>query len=179
MATKKRTKHRRKPSSGGGSPRRHVKRRRKRKGSLSSASGLHTLAINSFKHTLSAATGGFAAVYINKWMPATWGKPGRILATLGVGIAGAYFGMPVLSAGAVGGMVAMTFPNGTLNDGEENFADNDVLSDMPLFLDDDGRPMVLEEGQDGSSGFRYLSDAEATMLAEQGAFEEADVEFIN
>lgn len=86
----------------------------------------------------------------------------------------AHFGMPHTGAGFTGGMTALTFQNGLLGE-EESFADEDALSDMPLFLDDDGRPMVLEESDDGRAGYRYLSEEEIRVLDEQGAFTDYQV----
>jgi hypothetical protein len=169
MAKSKKKRSRKAPSGGGSTSRRKPAKRRRK--SLSSGGSMHTLMVNSFKHTAAAASGGLAAVYANKWMPANWGKPARIGAILLAGLAGSYFGFPVMSGGMVGGMTALTFPTG-LNEDEASFADDDSLSDQPLFLDEDGAPMVLEEGEDGSAGYRYLSDDEIQMLEREGAFAE-------
>ena len=132
-----------------------------------------TMAAHSAKSTLAAIAGGGGAVFVNKMIPASTSKLAKVAIAFGVGFLASNFGMANTGAGFTGGMMALSFQNGFLNDDDDtNFADEDSLSDMPLFLDDNGEAMVLEEGENGESGFRYLSDDEINTLEEQGAFDE-------
>lgn len=152
--------------------RKTTRRRSRRRGGLSSGAGMHTLMVNGFKHTIEAGVGGYASVLANKWLPANQSKMWRVITMFGGGLLGTYFGRPVAAAGFVGGMVAQVFPTGLNDDDDQNYANRNSLSDMPLFLDEDGQPMVLEEGEDGSSGYRYLSESEVAYLEEEGAFDD-------
>jgi hypothetical protein len=66
--------------------------------------------------------------------------------------------MGKLGAGFTGGLIALTYQNGLLNDDmeETEFADDDVLSEYPPILDEDGNPMILEEN-DGEPYYRQMS----------------------
>lgn len=155
---------RRKGLSSGG-----VKRRKstRRKGLLSDMFN-PTIAMNSFKNSLVSSAGGFGAVLVNKSiLPSGSGKITRVLTGLGVGFVASAFGMPQLGSGFAGGMAALTFQNGLLNDDDASFADEDVLSDNPMVLDENGTPMILEEN-DGDPFYRYMSEDE--MMAYQNTY---------
>lgn len=174
MAKKKRKTTKRRSTSKALSSGRSTRRRstRSRKTGLSEMFN-PTVAANSAKGTLAAMAGGTAAGIINKMIPPTSGKLMRLGIAFGLGFVASAFNMPNTGAGFTGGMIVASFPNGFLNDDDDTtFADEDSLSDAPLFLDEDGSPMVLEEGQDGTAGYRYLSEDEIQMLEEQGAFDE-------
>jgi len=165
MATKKTTPKRKKNKSLSASGKRTTVRRRKRKGGLSEMFS-PTVAMNSAKATLAASAGGMGAVFLNKIVPATWGKLPRVAIGFGLGFLATSLGMGSTGAGFTGGTMALTFQNGLMNE-DANFADDSSLSDQPLFLDEDGNPMVLEEGEDGSASYRYLSEAEIQFLEDE------------
>lgn len=132
-----------------------------------------TIAKNSAMGTLAAASGGFGAVFINKMLPATTGKFPKLLIALGGGFLGSAFSFPNAASGFTGGMMALNFQGGFLNEGEEetNFADEESLSDMPLFLDAEGEPFVIEEDESGETYTRYLSEREKEIME----LEEAEI----
>lgn len=131
-----------------------------------------TVAKNSAKNVMASATGGAGAIVINKMLPASTGKLMRVGLALGIGFLASNFGMPNTGAGFTGGLLALSFQNGFLNDDAE-FARTNALEDgQPIFLDDDGSPMVLDEDGDGQSGYRYLNEDEINMLQENGGFAE-------
>jgi hypothetical protein len=174
MATKKTTKSkpkRRKKSLSSGGTKRKRRSPARRKGFLSDATN-PTVLMNGAKQTLAAATGGVAGTHLIKWLSPTASKMQKALFILGVGLAGNIFGFHNMTSGAVGAMTAGAFPNGLNDDGDTNFADQDSLQDQPLFLDEQGAPMVLEEGEDGQAGYRYLSEEEVRILDEAGAFDQ-------
>lgn len=177
MAKKRRKTSKRKNRSLSSGGRKSPRRRKQHKGFLSEiglADNSKLSMMQAAKKTLGAGIGGGASIVANKLAPPTTGK----IVKLGVSflIAGgvAMMGMPSTGAGFFGGMVALNFQNGLLAD-DANFADENALADMPIFLDENDQPMVLEEGEDGTSGYRYLSDEEVQMLHEQGAFAEYEV----
>lgn len=170
--TKTKTKTRRKKSLSGGKT---IRRRRSRRG-LSSKGILSdftnpTMLATAAKKTFGAVAGGGAAVIVNKILPPTTGKFARLALALGIGFVGVMLNMPSAGAGFTGAMVANTFPNGFLNE-DAQFADDDALAELPLFLDEDGAPMVLDEETDG---MRYLSEDEIQMLQERGAFSDYEI----
>lgn len=114
---------------------------------------------------VSSGGGALAAVVHKGVLPATAGKLMKLGAGILPALALAFIGMPNLAAGYNGGMTALAFQNGLLADGE--FADDNSLADKPLFLDADGQPMVLEEGE----GYRYLTDGELEELERAGIVE--------
>lgn len=170
MAKKRRKTTRRKSSPSGGGHTRRRKSGTRRRGLSAGGMKLSTTTLmNAAKETGLAMTGGGLGIMAHKLIPAATGKWGRLGIILGLGIAGHVIGFPKLTNGMVGSMTGQSFPNG-LSDDDASFADEDVLSDMPLFLDDDGSPMVLEEGDDGAQ-YRYLSDEEVEMMERAGAFD--------
>lgn len=155
-----------------------VKRRRRRK-ALSSAprrrtkrssGGLRdmfnpTIAKHSAISTAQAAGGGMLAVTANKVIiPTSMGKMGRVGIALGVGFLASALGFEKVGSGFTGGMMALTFQNGLMNDGdlEDNteFADEDVLSEQPVFLDENDQPMYLMDDGQGGTYYQYLNDEE-------------------
>jgi hypothetical protein len=117
-----------------------------------------TVAKNSALNTLMGMAGGAGAATLSKMLPPTMGK----LYQLGIGLGGGFVltalvGQQSLGSGFAGGMTALAFKDGFLNEDGE-FADDDVLSDedTPIYLDEDNNPLMLNE--DGS--FHYLSEAE-------------------
>jgi len=127
-----------------------------------------TIAMNSAKSTASGAAGGVGAIVANKLIPATSGKFFKLIAAGVGGFGAAAFGFPHIGSGFTGGMIALTFNNGLMGDGEmeeEEFADEDSLSEMPLYLDAAGEPFVIEEDpQSGESYTRYLTEEEKSMV---------------
>lgn len=162
MATKKPTKRRRRKALSAPSRRRRSSGGR-RKGLLADIMN-PTIAMNSAKSTLAAAGGGMAAVTCNKVIFApTTGKMMRVGTALVGGFLASAFGMPSVGSGFTGGLFALTFQNGLMADDgmeeETEFADENVLADQPIFLDENDNPMVLEEGE-GEPYYRYLSEEE-------------------
>lgn len=138
-------------------------RRRKthRKGGLSDMFN-PTIAMDSAKTTLMSAGGGIGAMIVNKSiLPATASKATKTITALAVGFLANSFGMGKLGAGFTGGLIALTYQNGLLNDDMQDteFADSEVLSDYPPILDEDGNPLMLEEN-DGEPYYRAMSDYE-------------------
>ena len=151
-------------SSGGG------KKRRRSRGL--SEGGTKGKIVNGAKATLGAMVGGGVGVAINKMIPASVGKLGRLGIILGIGIAASYLGAQNMGAGLVGSLTGQTFPNGLLNE-DADFADEAILDeDSPLFLDDDGNPMVLDDDGNGGTEYRYLNKDEIEMMERSGAFDD-------
>lgn len=166
MAKRKKTRSRRRGMGGHTAPRR---RRSRRRGGLSEVFNA-TKAFNAGKTTLMSGAGGFGAVIVtNNILPKTAGKMTKVLTGLAAGFLISYFGGESIGSGFSGGMTALAFPQGLLNEGDANFADENSLADnAPIFLDKDGEPMTLEEGEDGAS-MRYLTEAEKKMVDWQDA----------
>lgn len=173
MATKKQTKTRRKRKGlhSGGTGRRRKSSRRRSTGL--SAMMNPTALMNAGKQALASGAGGLGAVIVNKViLPPTANKLTRVAVGVGGAIVGALLlNMPTVAGGFTGGMVALAFKDGVMNEGDTQFAQPDVLDpNTPLYLDEDtGAPMVLEEGENGAQ-YRYLSAEEIQTLEEQGAF---------
>lgn len=134
--------------------------RRSRKSFLSDLTD-PTIAKNSFKSTLMNAAGGFGANIVNKnILPSAWGKSGKIGAALIGGFLLHNFGFKDLGGGFTGGMFALATEGGLLGEDGTEFAEDTVLSaDMPLYLDEAGTPMVLEEAG-GMEYFRPMNEEE-------------------
>ena len=157
---KRKTTKRRRKSALSAAP----KRRRSHKKSFLSELTNPTQAKESAKGTLAAALGGFSAVIVNKTvLPEKWGKSGKIGAALIGGFLLNNFGMKSLGASFTGGMIALAFEKGLLADNAD-FADDNSLSNQPLYLDEDGTPMVLEEDGSGNEYFRPMTDNETLAL---------------
>lgn len=152
----------------------HKKRRRKalssaptRRRSRRKSGGLAdmfnpTIAMHSAKTTLAAGGGGLLAMVVNKSvLPPTAGKVAKIGTALVGGFIASAFGMASVGAGFTGGLMALTFQNGLLAEDmqETEFADENVLADQPIFMDEDGNPMFLNDG-DGEPFYQYLSEEE-------------------
>lgn len=152
----------------------HKKRRRKalssaptRRRSRRKSGGLAdmfnpTIAMHSAKTTLAAGGGGLLAMVVNKSvLPPTAGKVAKIGTALVGGFIASAFGMASVGAGFTGGLMALTFQNGLLAEDmqETEFADENVLADQPIFMDEDGNPMFLNDG-DGQPFYQYLSEEE-------------------
>lgn len=120
-----------------------------------------TIAMHSAKSTLLAAGGGLGAMIVNKSiLPPTASKGTKTILSLVGGFVASAFGMPTLGAGFTGGMMALTYQNGLLADLDDNeFADDNVLSDQPMALDEGGNPLILEEN-DGEPYWRNLTENE-------------------
>lgn len=164
MATSKKSTHptrrRKRRKSGLSAP---SKRRRvtHRKGGLADMFN-PTIAMHSAKSTLLAAGGGLGAMIVNKSiLPPTASKGMKTVTALVAGFVASAFNMPTLGAGFTGGMMALTYQNGLLADDleESEFADDDVLSEQPMALDEEGNPLILEEG-DGDPYWRSLTENE-------------------
>lgn len=172
-------KRKKRASSKGAAPRRArsgsggvKRRRRKSRGFLSEGGGTKKGFASGIKSTLGAMAGGAVGVAVNKLIPASVGKLGRLGLIFGVGLAASFINAPNMGAGMIGSLTASTFPNGFLNDGETEFADESVLDDdSPLFLDDDGNYMVLDEDGQGGLEYRYLSEDELDLMERQDAFD--------
>lgn len=154
------TKRRKRAHSLSEAPRkRRATRRRSFLGDLTNP----TIAANSAKSTLMAAAGGLGAMVVDKTViPAKWGKTGKISAGLIGGFLLNNFGIGTIGHGFTGGMFALAFPNGLLADNmeETEFADSDVLSDSPLYLDEAGTPLILDEDGQGNEFFRPMTENE-------------------
>jgi hypothetical protein len=175
MAKRKRKSPRRKRtrtlSAGGGGVRRRNTRRRRRGLSENGKGGW----VDTAKKTGLGMAGGFGAVIAHKLIiPAATGKVPRVIAALAVGLLATKFGAPSIGSGFTGGLTALTFQNGVLAD-EADYADQNALSDQPIFLSEDGTVMVLEEGSDGTSFYREVTDDEARALQEAGAFNDYEL----
>ncbi len=121
-----------------------------------------TIAMHSAKQTLMSAGGGLGAMIVNKSiLPPTASKGVKVAVALIGGFVLTSFGMGSVGSGFTGGTMALAFQNGLLADElEENeFADDNVLSDSPMALDEDGNPLILEEG-DGEPYWRSLTENE-------------------
>lgn len=176
MAKRKRKSTRRRSRKGlsSAAPRRRRSSARRSKGFLSDMLN-PTVAKNSAITAISGGAGGLAAIIAHKFLPVAGAAPkiSRIAAALGIGFVLANLGKPNVGAGFTGGMMALSFQNGVLNDGAD-YASNDSLMDGPIWLDENDQPMTLEEGEEGPQ-LRYLSDEEINVLHEAGAFEEFEV----
>jgi len=117
-------------------------KRRSRRGGLHAAS---TQMMSAAKHSGAAAIGGYLGSMLNGMMPEKVGTIGRIAIGIGLGIAAEQFAnMPNVGAGAVGAIVALNNPT----KGLAEFADEDTLSEEPLYLSEDGQPLMLSEDGD-------------------------------
>lgn len=126
-----------------------------------------TIAMNAGKTVGSGAAGGIAGLAIHKLLPVATGKFMRVIIAGISGYGAAVFGYPNIGAGATGAQLALAFQNGFMGDDmEENeFADDEALSEMPVYLDEDGTPFVMEEDQQsGETYTRYLSEEEANSM---------------
>lgn len=160
MATKKPTHKRRRRKALSASPTR--RRTSHRKGGLADMFN-PTVAAHSFKSTLGAGAGGLGAMIVHKSiLPPTAGKVAKIGTALVGGFIANAFGMSAIGNGFAGGMMALAFQNGLLADDdmqETEFADEDTLSDQPVFLDEAGEPMFLNDGG-GEPFYQYLNEEE-------------------
>ncbi len=163
MAKKKRTRRRRAPLAA----KRTKRRKSKSRGFLNDIMN-PTIAMKSAKEVAMGAGGGVAAILTHKLLPATTGKFFKVLIAGVGGFGASVFGLPAVGAGYTGGLIALTFQNGLLGDDmeENDYANQNALSEMPLYLDEGGEPFVIEEGEDGEAYKRYLSDEEAAMIPE-------------
>ena len=122
-----------------------------------------TVAMQSAKNTAAAAGGGLLSMIVNKSiLPPTAGKVAKVGTALIGGFVMSAFGMNNVGSGFAGGLMALTFQNGLLAEDdfqEEDFADDMVLSEQPIFLDDDGNPMFLNENE-GAPFMQYLNEDE-------------------
>lgn len=145
------------------------RRSRRKSGGLSDMFN-PTIAMHSAKTTLAAGGGGLLAMVVNKSvLPPTAGKVAKIGTALVGGFIASAFGMASVGAGFTGGLMALTFQNGLLAEDdmqETEFADDDSLSDQPIFLDEDGNPMFLNDGG-GEPFYQYLNEDE--MAEYEGA----------
>jgi len=167
MATKAvatKPKRRRKHHAVSAAPKRRKHRKKGFMGDLMNP----TIAMHSAKSTLAASGGAMGSVFVQKMLPATMGKFPKVLIALGGGFLISSFGMPSVGNGFTAGMVALNFQNGFLNDDtpqDNQYADPYALHDMPLYLDADGEPFVIEEDHEsGESYTRYLSEEEKEMV---------------
>jgi len=165
MATKRKTtkKVRRKKTTLSAKPKRRTK---KKNAFLSEGSPIAPKnLLDNAKRTLAAGIGGGASILTNK-IPV--GKFGKVT----IGLLGGFilntFGLHAMGNGYTGGQIALAFsaPATPMNE-EAEFAEENSLSDKPLFLDENNNPMVLEEDlQDGTSYYRYLSEEELQEIEE-------------
>ncbi len=128
-----------------------------------------TIAMQSAKSVLMASGGGLLSMVVNKSiLPPTSGKVAKVGTALIGGFLLSSFGMAAAGSGFTGGLMALAFQNGLLADDmeEQDFADENILSDEPIFLDEDGNPMFLNENG-GEPFMQYLNDAEAQAYGNQ------------
>ena len=167
MAKKKKTTKRRNRTLSSSGNKRQTKRR---KPGLLSAGGMGGKTMQVLKNTGSAMLGSAIGTQINGMIPANWGKLPRFAALAAITFVGMAAGMPITTAGAVGSLTAGAFPKGFLN--EADYANANVLDEnSPLFLDENGEPMVLDQDANGNIGYRYLDEDEMQMLERAGAFD--------
>ena len=164
MAKRKTTKRRRTHRKGMS----ENKPRRRRRTSSGGLSDLFnpTVAKKSGKEVLIAGGTGFGTSVINKVLPDKMGKPARVLTGLVAGFILCSLGTPVMGISVASSMVALNTGMGMGDDMNENdFADENSLSDQPIFLDETGEPFVIEEDEkSGESYTRYLSAREQEIL---------------
>jgi len=126
-----------------------------------------TIAMQSAKNTLMASGGGLLSMVVNKSiLPPTSGKVAKVGTALIGGFLLSSFGMASAGSGFTGGLMALAFQNGLLAEDdemqEEYFADDDVLSDEPIFLDEQGNAMFLNENG-GEPFMQYLNEEELSI----------------
>lgn len=159
MAVAKKTIKRRKTRS---TP---AKRKMRRKPRGLSAGFNRANLMDAIKQMMAAGAGGIAAPYANRAFSTIQNKWVRILVVGGGGAIAAHMtGFKALGNGFFGGILALNTQNGLLSDSQETeFADENVLAETPIFLDEEtGRPVKMLE--DGSTEF--LNDEEMQELAE-------------
>jgi hypothetical protein len=162
---KSKPKKRRAPQQSGGQ-RRPSRRKSRRRGMSEGGGKVKNLMNAAFNNGLSSFAGGGGAVFVNKMIPSTMGKLVKtVIALVGGGIAAAA-GKPNTGAAFTGGMLALTFQNGFLNE-DAPFADENALAEMPIYLDENDCPMVMQE----NGNLRYLEEGEVMQLAEAGILE--------
>ena len=155
---KKKTTHKRRRKHALSEPGKRRTTRRHKRSFLSDLTN-PTMAANSFKYTLMSAAGGFGANIVNKnILPSTWGKTGKIGAALVGGFLLHNFGFNHIGGGFTGGMFALATEGGLLGENAE-FAERTVLNESPLYLDESGTPMMLDEAN-GVEYFRPMTELE-------------------
>lgn len=159
MATKNKIKVRKRSTPAKAAP------RRRRKSGLSAGLNKANL-IQAIKSAAAAGAGGIAAPYANRAFSTIQNKWMRILLVGMVPAVGARMaGFSDLGSGYFGGIVALNTQSGILNEDspeQTNFADENSLSETPIFLGENGVPMkMLEDGT-----LEELSADEQTLLAE-------------
>lgn len=128
------------------------KRRRKR--GLSAGVNQASM-MNSLKLAGAGAIGGYLANMTNNMLPEKIGALGRIgVGVLGGAVVSQFLGYNNIASGWVGGYVALNNPKSGLSEDVE-FADDDALSEEPLYLSEEGIPLTLNE--DGS--YSYAADS--------------------
>lgn len=132
----------------------HPKRSHRRKRSRGLAAGVNQAAImGSLKSAGAGAIGGYLASVTNRMIPGSLGTLGRIgIGVLGGAAVNTFLQMPNVASGWVGGYVALNNVKGMAEDVE--FAEDDILSEEPMYLSEDGIPLTLNE--DGS--YSYMGE---------------------
>jgi hypothetical protein len=125
-------------------------RRRKRSRSGLSELFSPTTAKNSIKSTIAAFGGGLLARKASQLATTVTGGNNPLMMQLllaGVGglVMHSVLNSPNLSSGFVGGVAALNSQQLGLGEDEVSFADDDSLEEEPLFLDEDGNEMMLNE----------------------------------
>lgn len=91
------------------------------------------------------AVGGYLASMVNGMLPDKIGTIGRIAIGIGFGVVSQQFlNAPNVGSGIVGGMLALNNPTKGLGE----FAEDDALSEEPLYLSEMGEELTL--GEDGN-----------------------------
>ena len=164
MARKKRAHRRRKTMSEGGLSRRRRSTRRRRSGrglsaAVSSITGSGKLG-QGIQTTLSGFVGGYASGFINDMIqPAS--KTSEFFINAGMAVAAVYAGMPNVAAGVSGAYAERLRARAHSMSEEYEWANQDTLEEMPVFLDEAGNEMVLAD--DGN--FYYMDEGGNFHLA--------------
>jgi hypothetical protein len=170
MAKKRRTRRRKTMREGGAvlSRRRRSPRRRRARGLSESIAGISKGTIGeTFRSGVSGFVGGMAGNWLSKTI-APESRTGEFFLNAGLAFGACFMGLPNTGAGVMGAYgqrVADRLRKG-LREGAE-FADDESLNEEPLFLDEDGNAMYLNE-EDGN--FYYMSEDGAYYLAEDAEY---------
>lgn len=146
--------------------------KRKKKGFLGDLLN-PTTATNSLKSMVAASGGGTAAVGFQRILPTKWQTGARLAASVGVAFIGhAVLQSPNLASGFLGGNIALIVAKEQygmtgLYENGAGYVDPDALRDAPLFMDEDGNALYMDENGD----YHQLTEEQLSELAE-------DVEYI-
>lgn len=116
---------------------------------------------------ISGFVGGGLAKTIDKLVPTTWGLGARVLVIGGASfVAAGVLSMPNVGAGMMGGLAYQIAEKKLLAENDDDFeeaqfTDEEVLSEMPEYLADNGEVLL----QDNTGQLRYLSEMQPQYYA--------------